>query len=342
MFACEAPIGHQGLIEGLWRARELGRLSHALLFEGPAGIGKFHSALWFAKGLFCERRADPEWSAPCDVCGACKRFAAGSHPDVFVLDPIAENLETIPVARIAARDGGGESACDFFSLRAMEGGMRVVIIREFERANAQAQNALLKTLEEPGESALLILESSRSDLLLDTVRSRCVTVRFAALDRDSAAEVLRRADHGAAPELVAWAHGSPGKALQLSREGATQVRAHLVRVLRGELDPLLAAQELLDLPGEFAGKTPTAQTRARTRAILELLTQILRDGLHVAMGVPAADLAHADVLATTAIRERPWRDALEQVMALRGELELNLSPLGILDRALLAVPVTPG
>ena len=196
MSVTSAPLGHREVIEGLWRARALGRLPHALLFEGPAGIGKYHSALWFAQGLFCERSAQPDWSEPCGECGGCKRCTAGSHPDLFVLDPLAEELESIPVARIAARDDGGDSASDFFSLRPMEGGMRIAIMREFDRANVQAQNALLKTLEEPGDSALIVLESARPDLLLATVRSRCVVVRFEALEHGDARAVLGAAGAG--------------------------------------------------------------------------------------------------------------------------------------------------
>lgn len=342
MSAVEAPLGHREVIEGLWRARRLGRLPHALLFEGPAGIGKFLAARWFAQGLYCADLEEPSWSEPCGQCGGCKRFAAGTHPDFYLLDPLAEELESIPVGRIAARDGAADSVCDFYALRSMEGGARIVLIREFERANTQAQNALLKTLEEPGESALLILESARPDLLLETVRSRCVTVRFEALNQVDSAQVLsRRGQLGAeVDQLVAWAGGSPGKALDLAQEGAGEVRAIIAAFLRGERDALEASQAVLEAPGEFGGKTPTAQTRARTRAALDLLCAVLRDGLHHNAGVNSEDLSHGDLAGLAVGEELAWGRALEEVVALRGEVELNLSPLGVLDRAFLALPTS--
>lgn len=342
MFEVRAPLGHRETIEGLWRARARGRLPHALLFEGTGGIGKFMAALWFAQGLFCEdwSAQQLDWSGPCGSCGPCKRFAARSHPDFFLLDPVEEALETIKIGTITERDGGEETVHRFFSLRPMEGGARVVIIREFDRAEAPAQNALLKILEEPGEGALLILETSRPDLLMETIRSRCVTVHFDALSETDCGKVLLGSGVNQT-QLIPWAGGSPGKVLALSAEGAPAVRALLEEVLEGRLMPLAATRRVLEVPGEFSGKTPTAQLRARTRAALDLLLAVLRDGVRLAEGLPVETLAHGD-LVSRALRERVrWSRALEQVVALRGEVELNLTPEGILDRALLALPLPP-
>lgn len=337
MSAVSPPLGHEEVVRGLWRATDLGRLPHALLFEGPAGVGKFRAAQWFVQGLFCDTRAGD--AGPCGACGPCRRFAARSHPDLYVLDPLELELESIPVGAIVQRDDGNEPVCDFLSLRAMEGGMRAVLVREFERANTQAQNALLKTLEEPGESTLLLLESSRPDLLLETVRSRCVTVRFEGLSAAEARQVL--AAHGvsgpSAESLARWAEGSPGRALALEREGAAGLRALLAQVLGGGLDPLEATGSLLELPGEFSGKTPAAQVRMRVRAALDLCAAVLRDGLRHCAGVAAEELPHGDLVEAQHEPEAFWRGALRQVVALRGEVELNLPPEGILDRALLAL-----
>lgn len=348
MSVAEAPLGHAEVVRGLWRARGRGRLPHALLFEGPAGVGKFRAALWFAQGLFCATWAETggadDWPGPCGACGPCKRFRTGGHPDAFVLDPLEHELETIPIAAITERDDGkwqGDSVCEFLALRPAEGGMRVVVVREFERANDAAQNALLKTLEEPGESTLLVLESSRPDLLLETVRSRCVTVRFGALDAEDARDVLRAAGSAnVRGPLVAWAEGSPGRALLLERQGALAVRAVVADLLHGRLDPLAATRKVLELDGEFPGRTPTAQVRARTRAALDLLLAVLRDGVRLAAGVPAERLPHGDLAALALGRASAWTASLERVVALRGEVELNLSPESLLDRAFLALPRT--
>ena len=337
MSAPDELFGQREPLEGLWRAAAAGRLPHALLFEGPAGVGKFRAALTLVQGLYCS--ATPVEAGPCGACGPCKRVAARSHPDLFVLDPLELEWESIPVGAISRREDSDDPVCDFLALRAMEGGLRAVVIREFERANAQAQNALLKTLEEPGADSLLILETSRPDLLLETVRSRCVDVRFEGLAPAEAQAVLTR--HGLEGRegalLSRWAGGSPGRALELDRQGAPAVRALFAEVLGGGLDPFEACERLFDLPGSFPGRTAPAQTRGRLRAALDLLLEVLRQGLHLAVGRPAAELSHGDLLEAHPHPEAAWRRVLGEVVALRGELELNLPPESIADRALWAL-----
>jgi len=184
-----------------------------------------------------------------------------------------------------------------------------------------------------------VLETSRRDLPLETVKSRCVSVRFERLSAQQTREVLEREGLGGeqAGQLALWAQGSPGRALALAREGAPRVRALLAAVLEGELDPLEACAGVLEAPGEFDGKTAAAQKRSRGRAALDLACALLRDGLAARVGVPVTELAHGDLVEGSSREESSWRIALERVVALRGELELNLAPEGILDRALLAL-----
>ena len=90
------PVGHGSLLEGLWSAARARRLSHALLFTGPEGVGKFLAARALAWGLLCA--AGP--GRPCGRCGPCKRFAAESHADVFVIDADSEEEEQIKISRL--------------------------------------------------------------------------------------------------------------------------------------------------------------------------------------------------------------------------------------------------
>ena len=254
---CEKPLGHGDTIQGLWSAARAQRLPHALIFSGPEGVGKFLAAQWFVFGLFCEHGP----GEPCGVCGPCKRLAAGTHPDVYVLDPLAMELETILVKHIAPRAGeSGPNLLDWFSLRPMEGGYRIAIVREAERMNHQAQNALLKTLEEPGEQALLVLETKSPDSLLGTVRSRCSAVAFERLSLEATGELLAR--EGLAGEeaarYAAWSQGAPGAALRLHARGAGQLVDLCGRTLDGSLDPLLAAAEVAQAKGGFVWHAWTA------------------------------------------------------------------------------------
>ena len=258
-----------------------------------------------------------------------------------MLDPLqkGEEMETIRVDAVAERDKGTPTVCGFFALRAMEGGMRTAIVREFERAEVHAQNALLKTLEEPGDGALLILETSRPDLLLETIRSRCMVVRFDSLSAADCSTVLRGST-ATGDDILRWAQGSPGRALDLVAQSAPVMRAILADVLRGSCDPFAASTQLQECPGEFHGKTPTAKVRTRTRAALDLLLAVLADGIRYVQGAPLETLVHND-LAPLALGQRlAWERALERVVALRGEVELNLTPEGLLDRALLALPAS--
>ena len=205
------PRGHGAVLEGLWRAAASGRLPHALLLRGAEGVGKYLAARWLAAGLLCDE--GPDW--PCGVCGPCKRVASDNHADVFVVDAVAAGESAITVPFVTPRDApassgySGRTILEFLSLRAMEGGWRVVIVRELERMNHAAQNAFLKMLEEPGRDTLLLLECSRPASLLDTVKSRVVPIAFERLADADAAAVLTASgiDGREAEALARWSAG---------------------------------------------------------------------------------------------------------------------------------------
>jgi len=331
------PVGHAEVIAGLLRAAAGRRLAHALLLSGPDGIGKFLAAEWLAFGLLCAKGP----GRPCGACGPCKRLLAGTHADILVLDPEADGEEEIKISRITRRERDSQpNVGDFLSLRPMEGGWRVVILRDADRMNEEAQNALLKTLEEPGTSTLLALVASRPESLLPTTRSRCVSVVLRPLGREAAATILRGhgIDAAEASILARWSGGAPGAALALHARAATAMRARITAVLAGELDPLAAAAEIGALDGEFPGKSPTAQARARARTFLDLLLAVLVDVERAAAGADPDSLAHGDLASrgagpTGGLRAR----RLDLCLQARQDVEANLHPDAILERALLAL-----
>jgi DNA polymerase-3 subunit delta' len=350
----EKPIGHAAQIDGLWRAARAERLAHALCFVGPAGVGKFLAAEWLALGLLCAR-AERGRSAgePCGVCGPCKRARADTHPDVFVIDVESENRERdakerdeeIRVRRIARRDSeDGPTVADFLALRAAEEGYRIVLVREADRANEEAQNALLKTLEEPGESTLIVLETARPDVLLPTIQSRCVRVGFEAPSPEATAAIL--AAHGLpaadAEMLARWSGGAPGLALTLHARAAPAMRDVLERALSAAVDAFAAAAEILEIEGEFTAKTALGEQRLRARTFLDLSLSVLRDRERAAAGVDPAHLAHGDLVrriapASAVLRARQ----LEQCLRARQDVDQNLSPEAALERALFALVDMP-
>ena len=332
----ERPEGHELQLEGLWAAARADRLPHALLFSGVDGIGKHMAARWFLAGLFCERGP----AEPCGECGACKRLAAESFGDLFVIDPEAAGVDRIQVGRIARREQEDDSCLEeFLSLRPAEGGWRGVILRDVERATRSAENALLKTLEEPGEACCIILVSAHPSRLLDTVRSRCVQVGFESPKPETCAGVLMDAGFdGATSKLVSrWASSAPGRALRWAKRSAASERALLVEVLQGDLDPLDACPRILALEGDLGEGTPATLARRRAAGFVDLSVEVMRDLSRYGAGVPASELPHGDlpegVLNQVGLVSSTRR-ASEALWRARRELDSNLAPEAVLDRAL--------
>lgn len=335
------PLGHERVLAGLWGAARERRLAHALCFSGPAGAGKFLAAEVLTAGLLCARGP----GAPCGECGACRRVRADSHPDVLVVDVVSEGEEEIKLQRIAPREAGeGQSVGSFLSLRAMESGWRVVLVRDAERLNEEAQNALLKTLEEPGADTLIVLVTARPDLLLPTVHSRCVRVRCAAPGEDVARRVLlaEGVDGELAQLYARWSRGAPGEALAHAQRSALEMRALVAGVASGELALAAAFEQYDALAGEFPAKTPAASARVKARAFLDLSLDVLSDLRRAAHGVPVAELVHSDLADAAWARSLPRLErALEECLRARQDVDLNLAPDAAVERALLvlAAPV---
>jgi len=344
------PLGHAATVRGLWQAARAARLPHALLFSGPAGIGKYRAARWFTLGLYCERGVPSKDGAPCLACAPCKRVTSGSHLDVFAVDlletPADERPEELKIGRFVRRerdsDWDGRTVDEFLALRAAEGGWRVVLVREMERANVAAQNSILKMLEEPAPNVLWILECSRKNDLLPTIASRCVQVHFERLPVETVSDTLER--RGVAREraraLARWSRGSPGEALRALAQREWELRELLVQALRGAVPPLVSAAAVWELDGTFEGKTAKAIERARARTTLDLALGCLRDVLLAREGTPLAELSHGDLAALelpVARSGATLRAAIDGLLALRRDVESNIDPPLLLDSAFLAL-----
>ncbi len=334
------PTGHAESVERLFLAARSGRLPHALAFEGPEGIGKFLAATWFAVGLLCAEGP----GVPCGVCGPCKRVASDNHPDLFVIDPVADGEEQLRLSYIAARSDASDrpeqgSLEEFLDLRAVEGERRVVLLRSAERMNTPAQNALLKTLEEPRPGVVLVLETHRPERLLPTIRSRCVRVRFRALTAEECRAVLAREELVREPELLArWTEGSPGLARDWEERNAAGMLALLAEALAGRRTATSAAQALWDLEGRFRGDRPTRQARDRARFAIDLMLRLLADAARRDAGRAPDELALGAFLSgLPPVRAGQERRSIEALFTCRADIDRNLGPEAVLERALLAL-----
>jgi DNA polymerase-3 subunit delta' len=205
--------GHEWAVEYLQRSMAAGTLAHAWLFSGPPGLGKRLLALRFAQALNCEQSPGD----PCLQCRNCRRIERGNHPDVRVsgMETQAATLKADEAARqkelkIATVRAWQQDV----ALRPYEAARRVLILHDAERLSEEAANAMLKTLEEPPDHALLILVAD-SAALLPTIVSRCRSLRLRTVPRARIIGALqaRGAEPAHAELLAALSAGRIGWAL---------------------------------------------------------------------------------------------------------------------------------
>jgi DNA polymerase-3 subunit delta' len=307
--------GHQRVRDFLRAAVTNDRLPHALLFAGADGVGKRSLAFALVTWLLCEANGDDA----CGTCGACRQVSAGSHPD-FQTVQVATGKKEIGVDR--ARE-----VKRFTQLRPVRGNIKVALIDEAHMLTVAAQNALLKTLEEPPEHSLLILVANNPDALLPTVRSRCQRIQFSPLPNETVVEILTR-NHGmalaTAQQLAALAEGSPGRALALSRCAArTDGAPQLAGVQDARYVDLVRLASQIGVPeGDATIKLELLLSQLRDDAVRALGAEHLALGGaadSVAMGVRsvlrAADLVHGTREAMR--RGNPNRQLLLEALLLR-------------------------
>ncbi|HET7218446.1 MAG TPA: DNA polymerase III subunit delta' [Vicinamibacterales bacterium] len=275
--------GHRHLFELVAGAATRGTLPPSLIFAGPDGVGKRMAALALAQFVNC---LQPTAEDACGTCASCTRIARLMHSDVLLIEPGDTGAIKVDQVRDAIERTG---------YRPFEGRRRVVVIDDADAMLGEAQNALLKTLEEPPASSMFVLVTSRPDMLLPTVRSRCQQLRFGRLAAEEIADVLAAA-HGYSPAearaAASVADGSVGQALEGGADEFVEAReaaADMLQRVAGSADP----RRRLDGAKALAGAGDRDELRRRLRA----LASMLRD-LSV-LGVAADEhyLANADVAA---------------------------------------------
>lgn len=233
------------------------RLHHAWLITGPAGIGKATLAFRFARfllsnpakpgaGLFGGPPDPPDLALDPDH-PVFRRVAAGSHPDLLVIERLMDEKRGRQKSAVGVDQI--RQVADFMHLTPAEGGWRIVIIDPVDDLNVNASNALLKVLEEPPPRALLLLTSHAPGGLLPTIRSRCRLLRAAALPDAMVERILleqgAEIDPGDRTGLIRLAEGSAGRAFDLLEQGGLSFFRDMLAILTRPAPANLAAQHAL-------------------------------------------------------------------------------------------------
>lgn len=217
-----------------------GRLPHALLVTGPGGLGKLRFAQCLAARVFCQQAVGDQ--PACGSCGNCRLIAADSHPDLLLVTVEPEKTQ-IAVQQI--RDLIGH-----LGMKSYRGGAKVALVYPADAMNVNSANSLLKTLEEPTDSTLLVLVTSRPGRLPATILSRCQRIDMKAPQRKDALAWL--ADQAGAEEsawqaVLDFSSGAPLRALDLQQAGFSdrilELEQQLSDIVSGKKDPAAVASD---------------------------------------------------------------------------------------------------
>ncbi|HTQ76059.1 MAG TPA: DNA polymerase III subunit delta' [Burkholderiales bacterium] len=227
------------------------RLPHAVLLQGGEGWGEFEFARTAAQSLLCEKPKSE--AGPCGECQACTWFALGNHPDFRLVVP--ESLAGEPEE--GAEPGKKRSdqirieqvrdLADFLSVGTHRGGLRVILIYPAEAMNANTQNALLKSLEEPAPATVFLLVSTQPDRLLPTVRSRCRKFTLPMPDAQQVVAWLKEGGVAHPESALAASGGAPLAALKAAGTDADRL-AFIEGIGRPGFDPVALAETVQGVP----------------------------------------------------------------------------------------------
>lgn len=309
--------GHTRIKDALGRMLASQQLHPSLIFSGPVGVGKRRMALDFARALNC-----PSGGAvkPCFTCSSCRKLSSANHPDVQIIEAL-DGKRAVSIAQIRAM-------IEDMGLKPYEGKHRVFILEDADRLAVDAQNTLLKTLEEPPGATVTILLTSRPHSLIPTIHSRCQRHRFTALSQQDLERVFEQ--QGIPIERASFAGGCPGRALNDDMQARAEEARLLLEAIadgRARRDPMGLALELLKTL-EKGAKGP--ETRRRLEDLCDFLARAFRDILHqrVTGAPPEEALAPfaADCLPRLAQRwdSRALRKSLAALEKLQLGMTLNL------------------
>ena len=236
MTGFENVIGHEQVIEHFQNAIRLNRISHAYILNGEEGMGKRLLAHLFSMTLQCERKG----VSPCGECRSCRQAEGHNQPDIIWVTHEKPGS-------IGVEDVRGQVVGDI-QIKPYSSPYKIYIIDEAEKLTVQAQNALLKTIEEPPAYGIVIFLTTNAEGLLSTILSRCVVLNLRPVSNDAMIRYLMeqvRVPDYKAKVCAAFAQGNVGRAMKLaSSEDFDGMKQHVVKLMRAA--ETMPVSELLD------------------------------------------------------------------------------------------------
>jgi DNA polymerase-3 subunit delta' len=312
----------------LLRAVASGRLAHAILFDGPDGVGKRSAALGLGLALCCPVAPN----LGCGTCDTCRRILDGQHPDVRVLAPETNQFLIEQAKEVVA----------LASTRPHEAPARVLVIDQADCLNPSAANCLLKTLEEPLPGNFIVLVTSAPARLLPTIRSRCQRVRFVALQPATLVDLAcrRGIDRARAETAAATASGSAARMFELC---ASETESNLWTVASRFRQAIASSDmgPIFDAAAAFSDK----EERQDLPEALALLARFYRDALAVAagaedlvlLGMHRAEMAGPVAACQQRRSLRPLTRSVAAVLDARAGLAANVNAVTALEKMMMDI-----
>lgn len=224
MFSFSEIVGHEQIKEHMQAAIRDKKPFHAYLFQGEEGVGKEALARTFAAGLQCQSESADK---PCKECVSCRQMESGNQPDVIW---VTREKASLGVDEIRGQ------LCNTMDIKPFSSPYKIYLVPEAEKMTEAAQNALLKTIEEPPEYGIVILMTSNISALLPTIQSRCLTMEFRPLSTAVVESYVK--EHCQVPDYqarasAAFAQGNLGKAMRYAKsEDFIERKDHIISLLR--------------------------------------------------------------------------------------------------------------
>lgn len=194
-------IGNDENKKSLTNIVENNNFLHSYIFSGEVGVGKFTLAKEFAKAILCSNTENK----PCNRCKSCESFESSNNPDIIIIDEQEDVIRTEQIKSVA------KSVLE----KPILGNKKIYIVNNAENMTKEAQNSFLKTLEEPPEYVIIILITSNENLLLNTIKSRCIRIQFNKLSDNEIKEYFIKNSIELDEEMIKAFGGSIAKALKL-------------------------------------------------------------------------------------------------------------------------------